>query len=384
MRTALSRGADGRLLLATGAIGAAAAAACVWLRIRRRATAAASASAASAASTANAAEESSWGLFCSALPNGFALACPSCLLIIDGKIPVASKGPIAWLPGEVDDVLKSVSPSVRAGFNAVPVGVNAVAIDLGAGSSSTASHATNLLTSRYPQGFKMISVRELLFLLPARASAGEVEAVVRAVSLLAWHRSAAYSGADGTPTSFAPNTQGRRRKLAGSGRSLYPRVDPVAIVLCVSADGDRLLLGRQSSYPKRMFTCVSGFVEHGESAERAAAREVLEETGVKVGPAALLASQPWPCGRGSSCELMLGVVVRAIPGGEGIDVTGGGGGGGGGGGELEDARWFDRTAVAALLAARAGDDTEYVPPAVAIAHHLIARWSRGAVAVPDL
>ena len=363
------------LVLATAAVGVGIAVR-IWLTRRHQRQAAALLATTSSSTTHNNAD---WGLFSSALPNGFALPNPSVLIVIDGKIPVAAKGPIAWLPGTPDEALASISPSVRTSFDSVPVGSNAVAIDLGAGSSSTASHVTALLAAHYPQGVKMASGRELLFLLPTRASADEVEAVVRAVSLLAWHRSAAYSGVDGTPTSFAPNTEGRRRKLAGSGRSLYPRVDPVAIVLCVSADGERILLGRQASYPKRMYTCVSGFVEHGESAERAAAREVCEETGVLVGPAALIASQPWPCGRGSSCELMLGVVVRAIPGGESIDVTGGVGGG-----ELEDARWFDRTAVATLLAASASDDKEFVPPAVAIAHHLIARWSRGALAVPDL
>ena len=33
-----------------------------------------------------------------------------------------------------------------------------------------------------------------------------------------------------------------------------------------------VLLGRTKGYPPGMYTCVSGFVEHGESVERAAAR----------------------------------------------------------------------------------------------------------------
>ena len=34
----------------------------------------------------------------------------------------------------------------------------------------------------------------------------------------------------------------------------------------------------QARFPKGMYTCVSGFVEHAESVESAAAREVAEET----------------------------------------------------------------------------------------------------------
>ena len=132
-----------------------------------------------------------------------------------------------------------------------------------------------------------------------------------------------------------------------------------------------------------MFTCISGFVEHGESAERAAAREVLEETAVTVAAAELVASQPWPCGRGASCELMLAMAARAAAGKEAIDVSGGGNGGGGGGGELEQARWFDRAAVGSLLAAAPGERSDWVPAAFAVAHHLIQRWANGTLRMPN-
>ena len=121
-----------------------------------------------------------------------------------------------------------------------------------------------------------------------------------------------------------------------------------------------------------MYTCVSGFVEHGESVERAAAREVLEETSVVVAAAELVGSQPWPCGRGASCEVMLGVSVRAAPGGEDVDVHTGGDGGG----ELETAKWFSRAEVARLLlnnGARAAvlNHAKKTPVALAIEHKRI-------------
>ncbi len=51
-------------------------------------------------------------------------------------------------------------------------------------------------------------------------------------------------------------------------------------------------------------------MEHGESAEEAAARELFEETGVRVdahAPMQYVSSQPWPF----PASLMLGFVARA-------------------------------------------------------------------------
>jgi len=67
---------------------------------------------------------------------------------------------------------------------------------------------------------------------------------------LGWHRANQHSGTDGSETSIG-EYPGRRRVLA-SGRSLYPRIDPVAIVLVESADGLRCLLGRGSKFPPGM------------------------------------------------------------------------------------------------------------------------------------
>lgn len=299
---------------------------------------------------------------------------PITLLISEGKVPVENGGGIIWFASEQIRIDPGKAPAQ------VPVGDergSAVAVDV------HVDAAEKLLTT-CNKNFKWLAPRALLSLTPSgRASVAEVQAVVRAVSLLAWHRASAFSGADGSPTAFVPDARGRRRKLA-SGRSLYPRVDPVAIVLVESADGDKVLLGRQAGYPKGLFTCISGFVEHGESAESAAAREVLEETAVVCGEARLVASQPWPCGRGNHCELMLGVTARATPGGEAIDTRAHAGAGGG---ELEAARWFTREQVGEMLrnqpiqadgSRRVPADGELaVPPAFAIAHALIWRWHAG-------
>lgn len=39
---------------------------------------------------------------------------------------------------------------------------------------------------------------------------------------------------------------------------------------------------------------------------------MLEEAGIRVGDVAIVGSQPWPIGRGGSCELMIGCIGKAL------------------------------------------------------------------------
>ena len=73
----------------------------------------------------------------------------------------------------------------------------------------------------------------------------------------------------------------------------------------------------------------------GESLEQTVAREVMEETGVRVRSCRYLASQPWPF----PGALMLGFLAEAEPDEPVV------------GDELEDARWFAPDEVRAGLAA---------------------------------
>lgn len=328
----------------------------------------------------------SWGWFTGAegVTAAYSREAPSTLLCFEGKVPVRTGGGIAWL---------SVSPEpvLGGGCLSVPIGHDDSGIVIVNVPTEKHERAEALLKAGGE--YKWVALRALLYL-PAqgRAYIEEIETIVRGVSLLAWHRDSAFSGTNGQPTAYAPATAGRRRKTA-NGRSLYPRMDSVAIVLTESADGERCLLGRQATYPTGMYTCISGFVEHGESAENAAVREVAEETSVRCEPgsARLVASQPWPCGRGNHCELMLGVHARARAEAEAIDV---GSTSGVGRGELSDARWFSRAEAKAMVArstapppsAAPSAATEgvptlfYVPPPLAIAHRLIERWAAGELA----
>ena len=56
------------------------------------------------------------------------------------------------------------------------------------------------------------------------------------------------------------------------------------IVVVLSKDGTKTLMGRQKRFPPGFYSCLAGFLEPGESLEEAVRREVWEESGVRVGP----------------------------------------------------------------------------------------------------
>jgi NAD+ diphosphatase len=68
------------------------------------------------------------------------------------------------------------------------------------------------------------------------------------------------------------------------------------IAVISSPDKERVLLGRSLRHPPKMYTALAGFVEVGESFEKAVAREVYEETGVRIDEDSVeyIGSQPWP------------------------------------------------------------------------------------------
>ncbi len=143
------------------------------------------------------------------------------------------------------------------------------------------------------------------------------------------------------------------------GAEQYPRVDP-AVIMAVS-DGSRLLLGRQPGWPPRRYSVIAGFVEPGETLEQTVAREVLEETGVRVRRSRYLAAQPWPF----PGALMLGFAAEAEPDEPRVDGI-----------ELEDARWFDAGEIGRALQRTQDDDGQGIllSPRISIARSLIEYW----------
>lgn len=155
--------------------------------------------------------------------------------------------------------------------------------------------------------------------------ADEANLVAHARALVVWHAAHRYCGRCGAPSAARAGGNVRVCGNDHCGTQIFPRVDPAIIVL-VSRD-ERCLLGRQPNWPEGRFSTIAGFVEPGESLEDAVAREVKEETNVRVTHIEYHSSQPWPF----PSSLMLG--FTAVGASEQIRLNDG---------ELEDAQWFTR------------------------------------------
>jgi NAD+ diphosphatase len=175
-----------------------------------------------------------------------------------------------------------------------------------------------------------------------------------ACALLNWHRRHRFCANCGHDTELVEG--GLTRRCPRCGAEHHPRTDPVVIML-VTDGAERLLLGRQAAWPSGRYSALAGFVEPGESLEEAVAREVREETAVRVGRPRYIASQPWPF----PASLMLGFSAPHA-GGEPEPTT-----------ELQDARWFTRAQM--RKGAEAG--ALVLPGGVSISRSLVEDWYGG-------
>jgi len=185
-------------------------------------------------------------------------------------------------------------------------------------------------------------------------SATDLPPLAQAKALVGWHARHRFCSKCGEPTRCVQ--AGWRRDCPACGSEHFPRTDPVVIMLAI--DGERCLLGRQGRFPAGMWSCLAGFVEPGETIEEAVRRETLEEAGVVCGRVAYFASQPWPF----PMSLMIGCHAQAVTTEVTVDRS-----------ELEDARWFHRDEVAAMMLRRHPDGLTVTHPH-AIAHHIIRAW----------
>ena len=178
--------------------------------------------------------------------------------------------------------------------------------------------------------------------------------LVQAIGIVEWHERNRFSPLTGAATTIERGGWVQRDPTTGT--DIFPRTDP-AVIMLVHDGAGRLVLGRQAIWPPGRFSILAGFVEPGESAEAAVAREVAEEVGLTVTDVRYVGSQPWPFPQ----SLMLGFVARAEEAGELVlDPD-----------EIEEARWFSRDELVA------GGKLAALPPAVSIARYVIDRWLTG-------
>lgn len=157
------------------------------------------------------------------------------------------------------------------------------------------------------------------------------ELALYATAMSQWKRTHKFCSMCGKPLQFIQG--GTCLECTGCKSLSWPRQDPSIIVLITNRDGDKALLARSPRHPTKVHTALAGFVEAGETFEKAVMREAFEETGVQVDPESVtyLSSQPWPFPRST----MIGFRATAddsLP--LNIDTN-----------ELVSATWFDKGKV---------------------------------------
>jgi NAD+ diphosphatase len=206
-----------------------------------------------------------------------------------------------------------------------------------------------------PDDLKAIDLRSLA--MQQVLDPEDLAAMAQARSYLHWHATNRFCGRCGAPLDLMGG--GVSRACPRCRVQIFPRVDPVVIMLAI--DDDHCLLGRQARFAPGMYSALAGYLEPGETIEEAVRREVKEEAGIAIGRVAYHSSQAWPFPH----SLMIGCHAEARSTELQPDAE-----------ELEDCRWFDREEVKLMLAGTHPQELKAPFPA-AIAHQLIktfAEW----------
>jgi NAD+ diphosphatase len=149
---------------------------------------------------------------------------------------------------------------------------------------------------------------------------------------------------------------GWSRLCVSEDRQLFPRTD-AAVIVSITDDQDRLLLGTQGSWDQNRWSILAGFVEAAESLEAAVIREMKEESGLDVTNPVYLGSQAWPY----PYSLMLGFTAQVDSSNSPESIRPDGV-------EIAKLRWFTR----AELKAEAKDIL--LPAKISIARSMIEHW----------
>lgn len=105
--------------------------------------------------------------------------------------------------------------------------------------------------------------------------------------LMDWYRDTQFCGRCGQKMTHSLK---ERAQVCSCGYTAYPRIMPAVIVGVIN--GEQLLLTKYNRGYQN-YALVAGFTEIGETLEETVAREVMEETGLKVKNIRYYKSQPW-------------------------------------------------------------------------------------------
>ena len=143
----------------------------------------------------------------------------------------------------------------------------------------------------------------------------------KAVQLSEFHRSHKYCGYCGHEMHWSDYEWACL--CSNCKQRYYPQIAPSIIVAI--RKNDQILLAKHARHRSGLYTVLAGFVEVGETLEQAVAREVMEESQIRIKNLRYVASQPWPFPH----SLMLAYMADYNGGEINIDRH-----------ELLDAQWF--------------------------------------------
>lgn len=168
------------------------------------------------------------------------------------------------------------------------------------------------------------------------------QASLLANHIVYWLRTHKFCGLCGNENHFS--NKELSLQCTSCNNTTYPSIAPCVIGLIYNED--KILLAKNNNNTSNIYSCIAGFVNPGESLERALEREVYEEVGLKIKNIRYISSQQWPFPH----SLMMGFTAEYDSGEIKIDYN-----------ELSDARWFKINELYQIN----------LPSEISIAHHLI-------------
>lgn len=186
--------------------------------------------------------------------------------------------------------------------------------------------------------YEMVNLRASYFLLDEDMylKAG------KGAEILYWDRNTRFCGVCGGPMKMHTVIS---KRCVNCGKEVWPQL-ATAIIVLVKRE-DRILLVRARNFKGDFHGLVAGFVETGETLEECVAREVAEETGLRIDNIRYFGSQPWPY----PCGLMIGFHADYVSGEITLQKQ-----------ELVSGAWYTR------------DSLPVIPDRLSMARMLIDAW----------
>lgn len=145
-------------------------------------------------------------------------------------------------------------------------------------------------------GYQFVTIKRFMSLKPKAV----VYAGMTAYHLAVWYRDTKFCGRCGHP--LVHDHKERMMYCENCKNAIYPKIMPAVIVGVIHDDKILVTKYRDREREKSGYALIAGFTEIGETAEETVAREVMEETGVKVKNIKYFGTQPW----GVAQDLLLG------------------------------------------------------------------------------